>query len=220
MVAIFVVLTFLLFIGVDFLVLRAQKKEHPAFASESSAVFSKRNIFAPLEVYLSAGHTWAKAIKESLVRIGVDDFAAKALGRMQLVSLVSEGSFVKQGEPVFEGRIHGKSVYFRSPIDGKVRSVNRSLEGRAVENPYDEDWGIEVEANNLTENEKSLKSGKQGSAWLKEEFTRLKDFLSVNTANSELAGLTMADGGNVTEGAVSNLNEQAVKSFENEFLKF
>ncbi|HEX3074062.1 MAG TPA: hypothetical protein VHP30_10655, partial [Ignavibacteriales bacterium] len=155
-----------------------------------------------------------------LVRIGVDDFAAKALGRMQLVSLVSEGSFVKQGEPVFEGRIHGKSVYFRSPIDGKVRSVNRSLEGRAVENPYDEDWGIEVEANNLTENEKSLKSGKQGSAWLKEEFTRLKDFLSVNTANSELAGLTMADGGNVTEGAVSNLNEQAVKSFENEFLKF
>ncbi len=220
MVAIFVVLTFVLFIGIDFLVLKAQKKEHPAFANESSAVFSKRNIFAPLEIYLSAGHTWAKALKEGLVRIGIDDFAAKALGRVHLTSLVSEGAAVKQGEPVLAGKIHGKSVYFRSPIDGKVISVNKTLSEKAVENPYGEDWGIEIEASNLAENAKNLKSGTQVSNWLKEEFTRLKDFLSVNTANAELAGLTMADGGNVAEGAVSNLNEEAVKSFENDFLKF
>ncbi|MCC7094150.1 MAG: hypothetical protein IT277_08180, partial [Ignavibacteriaceae bacterium] len=62
MVAIFVLTVFLLFLVVDFYVLKVQGKFHPAFEPELSQlslpIFEKAKFAVPSNIFLSKGHTW------------------------------------------------------------------------------------------------------------------------------------------------------------------
>ena len=71
---------------------------------------------------------------------------------------------------------------------------------------------------NFEKNAVSLKANEKVVDWMKNEFIRLKDYLIASTANLQLAGDTMLDGGKMTEGAVAHLNKESVKKFEDEFL--
>ena len=224
MVALFVLLMFILFIVIDIFVLKAQKKTHPAFEVEpqftSSSVFTKNTIVTPEGFYFSQGHTWAKEDEYGMVKVGVDDFILKALGKFKYHQTAAPGSKIKKGDVIFEGG-RGKDTFkFRSPVDGIVRMANSSVIGINLTEPYENSWGILVEPNNFATNKASLISGSKISEWMKEEFNRFKEFLNVHTMKPELAGLTMQDGGNIVEGAISSINTEGLKDFEKEFLSF
>ncbi len=224
MVALFVLLTFILFVVIDIFVLRAQKKTHPAFEASNvlnhtSMVFNKYSIASPENIYLSKGHTWAEKIEDGLVKIGLDDFVMKALGKFTVENIAEENKNIKAGDVILEGAFNGKKIALRSPVSGVVTSVNKSLIGSEINDPY-ADWSLVVNPSNFNSESEKLVSGKQLSNWMKDEFRKLKDFLTENTVNVELAGVTMQDGGNVVEGALQNIKEDAVKKFEAEFLTF
>ncbi len=216
MVALFVVLTFLLFILIDLIVLKSQGKEHPAFATYK--VFNRGSFIFPEDIYLAPGHTWLQKIKDGLVKIGVDEFIIKSLGNIRLNILKNEGEVVNKGEIIFQSKIGSKILNFFAPIDGKVKYVNKNLSTKKVEDPYDIDWGIMIEPNNFEESLGKLKTREVAVDWLKKEFSRFKDFLMVHSKDPEFVGLTMADGGNIVEGVASHLNEKALSEFEKEFL--
>lgn len=216
MVALFVVLTFLLFILIDLIVLKSQGKEHPAFATYK--VFNRGSFIFPEDIFLAPGHTWLQNIKDGLVKIGVDEFIVKSLGKIKLNVLKNEGENVKKGEPIFQTNIGPKVLNFYAPIDGKVKYVNKNLSTKKVEDPYDIDWGLMIEPINFQESLQILKTKESAVDWLKKEFSRFKDFLMIHSKDPEFVGLTMADGGNIVEGVASHLNEKALSEFEKEFL--
>lgn len=221
MVALFVVLTFILFVVVDLIVLRAQKKKHPAFEQPaSSAVFNWKSLVLPGEVYLSKGHTWLKVSEEGTARIGIDEFVTKALGNVALLNYVPADSRIKAGDILFAGKAGHRTVSFRSPVDGTVKAVNETLLTRHVTDPYGDDWAIEIVPENLEKDVKALRSGAHLSNWLKEEFSRLKEFLAETAIQTEPVGVTMHDGGNIMEGAVAHIKEEGVAGFEKQFLTF
>ena len=53
---------------------------------------------------------------------------------------------------------------------------------------------------------------------MKNEFVRLKNYLVENSAQPQLAGVTMLDGGKLAEGAVAHLDSKSIQKFEDEFL--
>ena len=218
MVALFVLLTFILFIVVDIFVLKAQKKEHPAFQSADSPVFSKKSFGLLENIFISPGHTWARLAENGYAEIGVDDFTVKALGKISLNNKVEEGNTVRKGEVVFEGRVGDKSFDFRSPLTGTVKSVSTDLP-EIIEEPY-KNWAICISPSNLNEDIKNLFTGSALNNWLNQEFTRLRDFLNFNMQKPEMVGQTMLDGGNIVEGAVTYVNEKGQKNFEKQFLTF
>jgi glycine cleavage system H lipoate-binding protein len=218
MTALFVVLTFILFILIDILVLRAQKKKHPAFDQSSVAVFNKRSFILPERLYISPGHTWVQKLSDGLVKIGIDDFALKALGELSIINLMKENTNIKKGDVALQAAFGRKKISFRSPIDGVVKSENKEIVGKLLNDPYKKGWGLIISPTNLEENLKSLRTGDEVVKWLKGEFIRLKDFLSLNMPKLELTGVTMQDGGNIVEGAVANINEEGIQNFEKEFL--
>lgn len=224
MVALFVLLTFILFVVIDIFVLRAQKKAHPAFERNSvlnhtSMVFNKYSISSPDNIFVSKGHTWAEKIEDGLVKIGLDDFVMKALGKFTVENIAEANRTVKAGDVILEGAFNGKKIALRSPVSGVVTSVNASLLGKEINDPY-ADWSVIVNPSSFHTESQNLVSGKQLANWMKDEFRKLKDFLTENTVNVELAGVTMQDGGNVIEGALQNIKEDAIKKFEAEFLTF
>ncbi|HZW39014.1 MAG TPA: hypothetical protein VFF33_06940 [Ignavibacteriaceae bacterium] len=216
MVALFVVLMFALFIVIDYFVLKAQGKTHPAFTTFK--VFDKKSFLFPEDVVFSTGHTWMKKLNDNIVKLGIDEFILKSLANISLKNLVAEGTQVNKGDYILEGKFGGRSIKFKSPLTGTVKSINRNLETKKVDNPYEDDWGLTIEASKMNEEMASTKSQEKAIKWLQEEFNRLKDFLSFHINDAQLAGVTMQDGGNIVEGALAHLNDKAIEGFQNDFL--
>lgn len=219
MVALFVLITFIIFIVIDIVVLKLQKKNHPALETETKAVFNRKSILIPANVFISKGHTWVEQLKDGSAKVGIDDLILKALGHITLTHIIEEGKKIKYGEVVFVGSFNGNKFNFRSPVDGIVKRINKDLTTKPLVDPFSE-WSFIVEPSDIKSNLKNLKSGDALTHWLKDEFNKLKDFLDSYPIKPELAGITMHDGGNIVEGAISSINEEGLKNFETEFLIF
>jgi glycine cleavage system H protein len=93
-------------------------------------------------------HEWVAATSnDSVLRVGITDFAQSALGDIVYVQLP------KVGESVTEGKVCGeiestKSVSeIFSPVTGSVTSVNEVLVGNPEiinSDPYDKGWLLEI----------------------------------------------------------------------------
>jgi glycine cleavage system H protein len=221
MVALFVLFTFILFVVADLLVLKAQKKNHPAFASAHTnidySVYSKKDIHSPEGVFVSRGHTYAQKNEYGLIKVGIDEFALKAFGKLRIISAKATGQQVKQGDVLFEGRFRNRAIKFRSPVSGTVKFLNENL-NKELHTVYNGDWAVLVSPENFDEDRKTLLAGKDLKMWLNDEIERFKDFLGAHTLKNELAGATMYDGGNIAEGSLSFLKEEGLTDFENQFL--
>jgi glycine cleavage system H protein len=222
MVALFVVFMFIFFILIDFLVLRAEKKTHPAFMPSSHLagrlVFDLSTLAVPGDIFISKGHTWAKKNEYGLIKIGVDDFIIKSLGNFSVSKIAEPGTSIKKGDVIFEGISNGNNFQFRSPVDGEVKFTNPNILGKKIHDPYGDDWSILMLAPEYEIGKYQLFSGDEVKTWMKKEFKRLREFLGTHTVKPELAGVTMQDGGNIVEGALSLVSDESVKDFENEFL--
>lgn len=221
MVALFVVLTFVLFIVVDLFVVKSQKKHHPAFSvshsfQESHAMFNKKSFLLPQGVMLTKLHVWLNKINDEKVRIGIDDFVMKALGGVKVVPAVEMGSFVERGQVVFNAAVNNKKIQFKAPIEGTVVGVNNT--NNEITDPYNNDWVLEIIPKNGDAKQTNVIKYEEAFDWIKSEFKRLKDFIIEQSTQPTLAGVTMYDGGNLVEGVVSYLGDEAITKFEKEFL--
>ena len=220
MVALFVVFTFILFIVVDLFVVKSQKKNHPAFSvdhsfQESHAMFNKKSFALPKGVMLTQLHVWFNRITEDKVRIGIDDFVTKALGAVKITPVVEMGSFVEEGQTVFNALINNKNVQFKSPVEGTIIGIN---DCNKVNDPYNEDWVLEIMPKDGKSNPLNVIKYEEAVDWVKGEFKRLRDFIIEQSTQPTLAGVTMYDGGNLVEGVVSYLGDDSITKFEKEFL--
>ncbi len=225
MVALYVLLGFILLLLIDYFVLKGEKKFHPAFQKTyeivENVVFDNISVTVPADSYISKGHTWAELQGSGLIRIGIDEFILKSVGNFLVTSIIKPGTFVKKGDKIIDAKLGDnlhRRISFRSPVDGTVNFVNENLVGKTISDPYGEDWGVMVTPINFERNAAALKANEKAIEWMKSEFIRLKNYLVEISAQPQLAGATMLDGGKIIEGAVAHLNMESVKKFEDEFL--
>lgn len=93
-------------------------------------------------------HEWVEKLSDTLVRVGITDFAQDQLGDIVFVELPKVGTSVTANESI--GSVESvKTVSdIFSPISGKVTAVNSSLEGSPElvnSAPFGEGWMVEVE---------------------------------------------------------------------------
>lgn len=213
MVVIFVILTLIIALLIEQL-LNKQKSDVKEHAVSAFPIFSKSSVYAPEGYQISKYHTWVHT-EENTVKVGIDSFAVKALGNIFIKEILMPGKSVKKGEPVITAEAHGEQINFRSPVSGKIKSVNKLLFNNTVKDTYGKDWGLVIEKE---ENGAVLMSGSQARNWLKKEMRRLKDFLAECSFAPEAVGVTMYDGGNIVEGVLSELGRKVIPQFEEQFL--
>jgi glycine cleavage system H protein len=220
MIALLVLLTFAVAILIDHLINRqpitvtdsdARPVPQPRPRLIPSIVAGFR---VPDNLRYHPGHTWAVAETPNLVRVGIDDLAAKLTGKAESVKLPQRGQWIRQGQKVIGMLRNGKEVGLVSPIEGTVVDVNDELSRNpalAHEDPYGEGWLIRVNAPDPTTNFRNLLGGSFARRWMDEAAARLR------TLTAAPAAAFAQDGGVVLDNVLDQLPAGEIEKIEGEF---
>lgn len=224
MVALFVILTIVLCVGIDGIIQwRKAKRESVAkgLARELVPVDAFENLSAPADVYLDEGHTWLKVSSTGTTDIGVDSFAEKLVGRIDAVVLPEVGKEVKRGDMLFALRQDDRRAAFASPVDGVVTYVDKELNWnpKAIHrNPYKEGWVCSIMPKNLAKNLKRLRTAEEAKEWLKNEVKRFQEFFAARPLENMQLGQVLQDGGQIAGGVLEHTDDETWKQFNEIFL--
>ncbi len=169
----------------------------------------------PERLYYHQGHSWAMPEEGGLVRVGIDDFAQKLVGKVDGVELPPLGSRVAQGEKGWSLRAGAKTIDMLSPVDGNVVAVNEQLlksPGDIGNDPYGQSWLLKVQAPRVSANLKNLLSGGLAVKWL--EGVRENLFARMNYN----LGAVSQDGGVPVDGIARNLDRERWDEIVKEYL--
>ena len=136
-----------------------------------------RDFSVPGGAFLSEGHVWVRVEPDGDVRVGLDDFARKALGTIEGVELPAAGTTVRRGEPLFAVRRGSRTIHFAAPLAGSVKLINGALNGDAARlsrSPYDQGWVCLMQPADLPAALPTLRIGEPVVTWYQDEIARLR----------------------------------------------
>jgi glycine cleavage system H lipoate-binding protein len=220
MTVIMVLLTFAIFLSIDYVrghkqVVRqsdAQPTRRPSVSQVVPAFVAGFEV--PENVRYHAGHTWALAESRELVRVGMDDFASKLIGKIESIALPQRGRWVRQGQKLWTIFRDGKSVDMVSPIEGTITDVNEAVAKNpelARKDPYGEGWLVTVQAPDSKLNFRNLLSGTLARLWTEDSALRLRSRMPA------LAGAVAQDGGVAVDDLTAHIPDEDWAKVTKEF---
>ncbi|MEW6334399.1 MAG: glycine cleavage system protein H [Thermodesulfobacteriota bacterium] len=165
-------------------------------------------------VFFHQGHSWAAPEGGEIVRVGMDDFAQKLLGKIDAVQFPKVGSEVTQGEKGWSLTVGSKSIDMLSPVDGKIVDINEKLlhsPDRIGHDPYGEFWLMKVQTPKMASNLKNLLSGELAGKWMEGVREKLLSRMNYNL------GAVSHDGGVPVDGIARNVDGQRWDEIVKEF---
>jgi len=185
MVITLVLATFILLVAHDFYLQRRharllEAKTAAPEVREAPPVFSAMNLVGgfktPAHLAYHPNHSWATKESRQVVRIGLDDFAARIVGQIDQIDLPARGRWLRQGE---RGWTIGRGTHrfeMLSPIEGEVIDINPEVlrnPALAHEDPYGAGWLVAVQAPAVDSNMKNLLHGRLAQRWMEESVSAL-----------------------------------------------
>lgn len=148
------------------------------------------------------GHSWMKVDllspdRRRLVKVGLDDFAQKLIGKVDAVELPAVGSRLTQGDKGWSLKVDSVEIPMLSPVDGEVVAVNQEVlrsPGILGRDPYGAGWLLKVKSDRLAADTRNLLSGKVARAWMEASLDNL------HPIRHEALGPVLQDGGLPLEG--------------------
>jgi glycine cleavage system H protein len=138
------------------------------------------------------GHTWALQESPTLVRVGLDDFAARLAGKVDAIVLPKRGQWLRQGQKFATLLRAGQQVDVVSPVEGEVTGINEALltdTAAANSDPYGQGWFVSVLAPDLKISLRNLLNGSLARKWMADAAQQLQMRIPA------MAGEVAQDGG-------------------------
>lgn len=158
-------------------------------------------VHIPRGYYLHKGHAWAKIESDDEVRIGLDEFALKLLGRFDKINAPLLGKPVQQGRFEICGTRDENIAEFASPVSGIVTAINPALRKHgdiANKDPYTDGWIMRVHCKTLRRDLENLMFMDEAETFLNKQIETLYEILEQET------GLMAADGGKLGDDIFGN----------------
>jgi glycine cleavage system H protein len=220
MTVILVLATFAIFLTIDYLRSHGQVVKQLAVQSvprepEARVVPALVAGFqVPENVRYHAGHTWALSESRELVRVGMDDFASKLIGKIDSIALPQRGRWVRQGQKIWTIFRDGKSVDMVSPIEGTISDVNEAVAKNpelARKDPYGDGWLVTVQAPDSKINFRNLLGGSLARLWTEAAALQLRNRIPA------MAGALAQDGGVAVDDLTAHMPDADWASLTKEF---
>ncbi len=166
------------------------------------------------KIYYHQGHSWAMPEGGDVVKVGMDDFARKMVGKIDAITPLRVGSEVSQGEKAWSLVVGSKTIDMLSPVDGKIVAVNENLlrsPETLTQDPYGQAWLLKVQSPKLTANLKNLLTGGLARRWMEGVRESLLARMNYNL------GAVSQDGGVLVDGIARNLDRERWDEIVKEF---
>jgi glycine cleavage system H protein len=226
MVAILVVLMVAAALGIDAAV-RAYRRQRgldyvpgaPVFPLPEWARLPVQSLAAPAGLFYGQGHTWLKLQDDGTLRVGIDDFLNHAMGSVDDLEFLSDGSEVKRGEPIARLKQDDVSVWVRSPVSGQLKTSHRNVDPTQLQHdPYGRGWLVELTSDNPAQDMSLMRIGRRVKDWFRDEALRYGRFLT--SLQPATAIPTMQDGGELVKNRLTAMGPQSAAEFDYAFLRY
>lgn len=226
MTVILVLTTFLVFILVDTLLSRRKaRQEQMAKIDVTTALERESAEPALVGEYVDGfripegfryhpGHGWVLQERRNVLRIGLDDFAAKLAGRIEKIELPKPGHWVRQGQKALAVFRNGEKAELVSPVEGEVVEINPDVVADPSllrSDPYGRGWLMTVFSPDEDTTTRNLLPKNLVSGWMQETVSRLYGM------QPRLAGAVAADGGEPVDDLCAALPGANWKALADEF---
>ena len=102
----------------------------------------------PDDLLYTKEHEWIRRVSDTIVRLGITDYAQNQLGDVVFVELPDVGATVAKDDILVEVESTKSVGEVYAPISGLVTAVNSVLVSAPElvnQSPYDEAWFVEME---------------------------------------------------------------------------
>ncbi len=178
---------------------------------------SSREFTIPGGVFISKGHCWAAMAQDGSVKVGMDDFARKLIGKVSAIEFPNVGMTVKAGQPLFSVRQKNRSISFLAPVGGKVTRTNSSLKedcGALDMTPYAGNWVCVIDSDSLEADTPALRIGKAAVGLFQDDIELFRKFLA---AAGRDGGEEGQGDGELYIGELERLNDEQWEKASREF---
>jgi len=201
MAVILVLCTFLVFIVIDAILSRRKAALPVAIQAaeggeaESAGSFVE-GFLVPDQFRYHPGHSWLFRERKNVMRVGVDEFAAALLGKVEKLELPKPGHWIRQGQRTLSFLRGDQKAEMVSPIEGEVVEINPDVLNDPTllrKDPYGKGWLMTVFVPDEESTGRNLLPTNLVRGWMREAVERLYGM------QPELAGAVAADGGRPAE---------------------
>ena len=170
----------------------------------------------PMDCFFHNGHTWARVESGGCIRVGLDDFALKLLGKADVFDLPLMGKELNMDSIGWGLRRKNNQADILSPVGGVIVEVNSKVrENPEIANrePYGDGWLFMVRTPDVKKTVKKLMASTESFDWINSEINNLEEMIE------EVAGPLAADGGYLQDDIYGNLPGMQWESLTKTFLK-
>jgi len=170
----------------------------------------------PVGYYFHNGHAWARIESGGYIRIGLDDFALKLLGKADAFDLPLMGNVLDMDKPGWGLKRKDNHADVLSPIGGVITEVNSKVREQpdiANREPYADGWLFMVRTPDIKKSMKQLMTDTDSLDWINAEVNHLETMIE------EVAGPLAADGGFLQADIYGNLPDLGWNKLTQAFLK-
>lgn len=217
MVFLLVLLTFVIGASINYYV---QRKK----GGDSTAQWRKDNLspsvigqMLPAGIFLQSSLTWSKILDSGNLMIGIQPILMGLIGKAYEIETLSQEGLVKKGDVLLQIRKGKKVIKVKSPVQGKIVDLNTPALDEPNWKIFSQNWLYSIEAENVGDEISSWLVAERSRAWINKTYQQIKNFL-IQTLPQTQIGLTMADGGDIPVGILSQFDEKTWTAFENEFI--
>jgi glycine cleavage system H protein len=149
-------------------------------------------------LFYHPGHTWVKVEKADEVRVGLDCFLRKIVGKVNVIVLPLPGRRCRRGENLCSIIQEEGILDIVCPVSGSILSVNQKLKDQPnliSKDPLGDGFLLTLKPKNLQRDRKYLFFGETALSWYQKELERLKMAVVSELRGQERVGMTMQDGG-------------------------
>ncbi len=202
-----------------------RSKRSKAFTQKAephaARVIDEHVVSAPKGLYFDKTHTWAIMEQDGNVRVGIDDFLQHVTGSLTRVILRENGEEVRRGEKIITLIRNGKQLNIYAPISGTIKAQNPAVLSNSAHinnSPYNRGWVYMIEPKNWLREIQFLFLGDRYKEWIKDEFTRLKDFFASSANTMPNAQVVYQDGGEIIDQVLADLEPRIWEEFQSKFI--
>ncbi|MBN2364613.1 MAG: hypothetical protein EH225_00550 [Calditrichaeota bacterium] len=217
MVVLFVVLTIILFVSIDYFIQRKKKiglesQPHPGTVSLSRVLS-----LLPRGVFIQPSFTWSKLLDSGNLALGIQPILMGLIGEPDEIELLHNGEEVGKNQSLMKIHKGDKVLTVSSPVKGTITAINQQILDDPTFENLSQNWVYSIRPENVSQEVSSWMVAEKAQTWLNEKFNSIRNFFQESAPQTAM-GVTMADGGDLPFGVLSQFDEDVWKKFENEVI--